>query len=72
MPSNMPQNGEEAAYISFALVHAFGNMLVSKDIISQGDFAAVFEAAAIDLATGPNSACKRGSEFLRRTRPGKE
>jgi hypothetical protein len=47
--------------LHISLVDALGDMLVSKGIISQGDFDAVFETAAVVLAEAPSHASARGS-----------
>lgn len=68
MIADTPQNGDEAAYISFALVDALCDMLVSKGVVAREDIVAVFSAASIKLSQSPNSSGARGAEFLRRVR----
>ena len=72
MPQHMPQKTAEAAYISFALVDALGDLLMRKGVISRGDFFALFETAATRVSESPNSAGARSAEFIRKLRLSKE
>lgn len=70
MPSGTPQNSEEAAYISYALLDALLDLLISKGILSQGELSTLFDTAAASLTQSPNPSGKRGAEFLRQPRLG--
>ena len=72
MPGSTPQNAEEAAYISFALIDALGDLLMRKGVISRGDFFALFETVTKRLSESPNSAGARSAEFVRGLRLSKE
>ena len=72
MSTKTPQNGEEAAYISFALVDALGDLLMRRGIISRGDFFSIFEAVALGLEKSPNSSGARSAKFVRDLRLSKE
>jgi hypothetical protein len=65
MPEHMPQNGEEAAYISFALVDALGELLVAKGVLTREEIDGFFLSSAASLDKSSNFAGARGAEFLR-------
>jgi hypothetical protein len=69
MPSPMPQNDEEAAYISFALFEALIDRLVENHIIPREDFISILKVAEEKLSAGPNNACRRGALFIRERIP---
>jgi hypothetical protein len=72
MPTKTPGNGEEAAYISFALIDALGDLLVRKGVISRGDFFSIFETVAVSLEKSPHSSGTRTAKFVRDLRLSKE
>jgi hypothetical protein len=62
----MPQNAEEAAYASFALLEALIKFLVSKGVATPDEIDdAVFRAAITTLRKVPNNACDRAADFIR-------
>jgi hypothetical protein len=48
----LPQNSEETAYVSFALVEALIDGLVARDILTRGDADGIFQNAVALLGQG--------------------
>jgi hypothetical protein len=67
-PDHVPQNAEEAAYLSFALIDALAERLVTLRVMDQATHDAVYQTAAMVLEHTPIAAANRAAEFLRRTR----
>lgn len=63
-PQHMPQNGDEAAYLSFALLDALSEQLVILELVDQHTLNTVYATAAMVLEKTPNAACSRASDFL--------
>jgi hypothetical protein len=63
----LPQNGEDAAYASFALCEALIGILVAKGVISLDEINSIIEGVADTLAKAPNNARNRIASLLRDT-----
>jgi hypothetical protein len=55
-----------------ALFDALSEFPIRNEIMTQGDLDLVFEASAISPNKAPNFESKRGAEFIRNVRLGKE
>ena len=63
MPS--PQNGEEAAYLAFAITQALTGLLVTKGIVSQDEIDSLMLEVAANLDNASNFASARAAHFVR-------
>jgi hypothetical protein len=61
----LPQNGEEAAYLAFAITQALTGLLVTKGIVSQDEIDSLMRGVAANLDNARNSASKRAAHFVR-------
>jgi hypothetical protein len=67
MSMQISSNGPEAAYSSFALIDALGELLINKTIITQQEWDAVSSIAAAELQAANNSEAKRAGDFIQQS-----
>ena len=65
MLSYTPQNGDEAAYTSFALIAALADLLISKGLITEPDFQTMLETVVVRLEEAPNNSSHRAAGVMR-------
>jgi hypothetical protein len=66
MPSHTPQNDEESAYISFALLEALIGLLIKKNVISSHEDVGVLILNTIKIIEAtPKNANRRMTDFVR-------
>jgi len=65
MPSHMPQNEEEAAYVSFALLEGLIELLIKKNVISHDDVRTLLLNAIQIIEATPNNSNGRMTSFIR-------
>jgi hypothetical protein len=66
MPSHVPQNEEEAAYVSFALLEALIELLIKKNVMSSHDDVRALLLNAIQIIEAtPHNSNGRMTSFIR-------
>ena len=60
----LPNNGEEAAYLAFAIVGELADFLIKKSLLSRTDFDLILEKVSVRLSQGNSGAAQRAAQFI--------
>lgn len=60
----LPNNGEETAYLAFAMIDELVDFLVNTNRITGDDRTALLQSVSVRLSKGGSRASQRASEFI--------
>jgi hypothetical protein len=72
MPTTMPGNGEEAAYVAFAITEELINLLVTRGLLDAPTIQQMFISVAERLSQESNFSGQRAARFVTDRMTGKE
>ena len=72
MPSSLPQNSAEAAYLAFAMTEELLDLLIRRKLLTDADGESVFMAVAKRLEQGGSFDSQRAAKFVADRMAGKK